>query len=129
MVLGREPIETSAVMTSFQVALETGDLDAIRRVPKSDLHNHFFLGGNRALVTSSGKERDSSCGVWKAECNWSLKWALSGPKIIFVPSTWPSAGLHARGKESVVGGQTFAPKRGRSFRRGLTEEELPRSRA
>jgi adenosine deaminase len=46
-----EPIETSAVMTSFQAALETGDLDAIRRVPKSDLHNHFFLGGNRALVS------------------------------------------------------------------------------
>ena len=38
-------------MTAFQTALETGDLDAIRRVPKSDLHNHFFLGGNRALVS------------------------------------------------------------------------------
>ena len=38
-------------MASFQTALETGDLDAIRRIPKSDLHNHFFLGGNRALVS------------------------------------------------------------------------------
>lgn len=38
-------------MTAFQTALETGELDAIRRVPKSDLHNHFFLGGNRALVS------------------------------------------------------------------------------
>lgn len=36
---------------SFQAALETGDLDAIRRVPKSDLHNHFYLGGHRALVS------------------------------------------------------------------------------
>jgi adenosine deaminase len=38
-------------MTPFQAALEAGDLDAIRRVPKSDLHNHFFMGGNRALVS------------------------------------------------------------------------------
>jgi adenosine deaminase len=39
-------------MISFQVALQAGDLDGIRRVPKSDLHNHFFLGGNRALVST-----------------------------------------------------------------------------
>jgi adenosine deaminase len=39
-------------MTPFQAALEAGDLDAIRRVPKSDLHNHFFLGGNRKLVSA-----------------------------------------------------------------------------
>jgi adenosine deaminase len=38
-------------MSAFQIALENGDLDAIRRIPKSDLHNHFFLGGNRALVS------------------------------------------------------------------------------
>lgn len=38
-------------MTAFQAALENGDLDAVRRVPKADLHNHFFLGGNRALVS------------------------------------------------------------------------------
>ena len=44
-------------MTAFQAALESGDLDAIRRVPKSDLHNHFFLGGNRALVSEwAGKD-------------------------------------------------------------------------
>jgi adenosine deaminase len=44
-------------MTAFQAALETGDLNAIRRVPKSDLHNHFFLGGNRALVSAwAGKD-------------------------------------------------------------------------
>ena len=44
-------------MSAFQAALETGDLDAIRRVPKSDLHNHFFLGGNRALVSEwAGKD-------------------------------------------------------------------------
>jgi hypothetical protein len=44
-------------MTSFQAAVEAGDLDAIRRVPKSDLHNHFFLGGNRALVSEwAGKD-------------------------------------------------------------------------
>lgn len=38
-------------MPSFQAALARGDLDALRRFPKSDLHNHFFLGGNRALVS------------------------------------------------------------------------------
>jgi len=44
-------------MTSFRAALETGDVDAIRRVPKSDLHDHFFLGGNRALVSKwAGKD-------------------------------------------------------------------------
>jgi adenosine deaminase len=38
-------------MPSFQAALARGDLEALRRFPKSDLHNHFFLGGNRALVS------------------------------------------------------------------------------
>jgi len=44
-------------MSAFQSALANGDLDAIRRIPKSDLHNHFFLGGNRALVAKwAGKD-------------------------------------------------------------------------
>jgi adenosine deaminase len=44
-------------MTAFQAAVENGDLDAIRRAPKSDLHNHSFLGGNRALVSAwAGKD-------------------------------------------------------------------------
>jgi len=34
----------------FQTALETGDLDALRRVPKSDLHNHFVMGGDRDFL-------------------------------------------------------------------------------
>jgi adenosine deaminase len=38
-------------MAPFHGALEAGDLDTLRRVPKSDLHNLFFLGGNRALVS------------------------------------------------------------------------------
>ena len=38
-------------MISFRAALETGDLDAIRRVPKSEPHDHFYVGGNRALVS------------------------------------------------------------------------------
>jgi adenosine deaminase len=50
-------METSAAALSFQAALEAADRDAIRRVPKSDLHNHFFLGGNRALVSEwAGKD-------------------------------------------------------------------------
>jgi adenosine deaminase len=38
-------------MPSFQAALARSDLEVLRRFPKSDLHNHFFLGGNRALVS------------------------------------------------------------------------------
>jgi hypothetical protein len=30
--------------TKFQGALEAGDLDAIRRCPKTDLHNHGWAG-------------------------------------------------------------------------------------
>lgn len=44
-------------MSAFQSALASGDLETIRRVPKSDLHNHFILGGNRALVSKwAGKD-------------------------------------------------------------------------
>jgi len=38
-------------MPSFQAALTRGDLEALRRIPRSDLHNHAFAGGNRALVS------------------------------------------------------------------------------
>ena len=34
----------------FIEAIEKGDLDAIRRFPKSDLHNHFVLGGSREYI-------------------------------------------------------------------------------
>lgn len=34
----------------FQDALVRGDLDALRRCPKSDLHNHGILGGSRGFV-------------------------------------------------------------------------------
>src|SRR6516162_4771307 len=37
-------------MTSLQEAVKTGNLEALRSVPKSDLHNHAFGGGNRAWV-------------------------------------------------------------------------------
>jgi adenosine deaminase len=37
-------------MTSFQEALRTGSLEALRLIPKSDLHNHAFGGGNRAWI-------------------------------------------------------------------------------
>jgi adenosine deaminase len=50
-------VEEKQHRSSFRTALETGDLEAIRRVPKSDLHNHFFLGGNRTLVSGwAGKD-------------------------------------------------------------------------
>ena len=34
----------------LQAALIAGDLDALRRCPKADLHNHFILGGDRAFL-------------------------------------------------------------------------------
>ncbi len=38
-------------MTSaFQRALADRDLDTIRTIPKSDLHNHFYAGGQRAFL-------------------------------------------------------------------------------
>jgi hypothetical protein len=37
--------------TSFQDALKTGDLLALRATPKNDLHNHAALGGHRPLVS------------------------------------------------------------------------------
>ena len=37
--------------TSFQDALRTGSLETLRTIPKSDLHNHAYAGGNRAWVS------------------------------------------------------------------------------
>jgi adenosine deaminase len=52
-----EASEASAMTTTFQEALRAGDIRALRAIPKSDLHNHFFLGGNRALVSEwAGKD-------------------------------------------------------------------------
>ncbi len=34
----------------FQDSLARGDLDAVRRCPKSDLHNHGILGGSRSFL-------------------------------------------------------------------------------
>ena len=34
----------------FIEALEKGDLEAIRKIPKADLHNHFVLGGSRKFI-------------------------------------------------------------------------------
>lgn len=36
----------------FIEAIKSGDLDLIRRFPKSDLHNHFVLGGCREYILS-----------------------------------------------------------------------------
>jgi adenosine deaminase len=35
---------------SFQDALTAGSIEALRKVPKSDLHNHAYAGGNREWV-------------------------------------------------------------------------------
>lgn len=38
--------------SSFIEAIKKGDLEVIRRFPKSDLHNHFVLGGCRDYILS-----------------------------------------------------------------------------
>lgn len=35
---------------TFVEAIERGDLAAVKACPKSDLHNHFFAGGDRAYI-------------------------------------------------------------------------------
>ena len=41
----------------FTDALIQGDLEAVRRCPKADLHNHFVLGGSRSFIRRfSGKD-------------------------------------------------------------------------
>ena len=39
--------------SSFQSALEVGDLAAVRACPKADLHTHGGLGANRAGVMTA----------------------------------------------------------------------------
>ncbi len=38
------------MIPDFQTALVDGDLDALRRCPKGDLHNHAILGGDRRFL-------------------------------------------------------------------------------
>lgn len=40
-------------MVSFQEALKTDNLEALRLIPKGDLHNHAFGGGNRACISDA----------------------------------------------------------------------------
>ena len=41
----------------FIEALKIGDMEAIRKCPKTDLHNHFVLGGSRKyLLEHSGRD-------------------------------------------------------------------------
>ena len=36
----------------FINALQMNDIESLRKIPKSDLHNHFYLGGNRDYIQS-----------------------------------------------------------------------------
>ena len=36
----------------FINALQMNDVESLRRIPKADLHNHFYLGGNRDYIHS-----------------------------------------------------------------------------
>lgn len=41
---------TDQFTQEFIKALESGDIELIRRIPKADLHNHFSLGGDREYI-------------------------------------------------------------------------------
>ena len=51
MALTARAFEAIAMTATFQDALKTGDIRALRGIPKSDLHNHALAGGHRALVS------------------------------------------------------------------------------
>lgn len=34
----------------FQNGLQLGDINLLQRIPKADLHNHFYLGGSRSYI-------------------------------------------------------------------------------
>jgi adenosine deaminase len=42
---------------SFKKALPDGDLKALRRIPKSDLHNHCMLGGKASVINRFNGEK------------------------------------------------------------------------
>ena len=42
--------QVGVVASAFADALESGDMDALRRAPKADLHIHGFGGGDRAFL-------------------------------------------------------------------------------
>lgn len=48
----------------FKKALEKGDLKALRRVPKSDLHNHCLLGGKPSVIN---KFNGTKLSLFKAD--------------------------------------------------------------
>ncbi len=45
-------LKTADDAACFLAALKQNDLDAVKRIPKADLHNHFVLGGDRAYIES-----------------------------------------------------------------------------
>ncbi len=55
---------TDQFTKEFIEALEAGDLERLRKIPKSDLHNHFALGGDRDYIREhTGIEIPSCTGV------------------------------------------------------------------
>lgn len=62
----------------FIEAIKQGDLDLIRSFPKSDLHNHFVLGGSREYIFSkTGYEIESVTGPLNSMSEmdaWSAKY-------------------------------------------------------
>ena len=64
--------------TGFIEAIKQGDLDLIRSFPKSDLHNHFVLGGSREYIFSkTGYEIEPVTGTLNSMNEmdaWSAKY-------------------------------------------------------
>jgi adenosine deaminase len=85
--------------SSFEEALRAYDLDAIRRFPKSDRHNHIVGGGNPAWVSARTKVRIDAL-VWKLSSMAEMHaWAdkhlghLSSPddRLLLIEATFAQA--------------------------------------
>ena len=79
-------------MMTFTDALKSADLSAIRSFPKSDLHNHFVLGGNREYLLKKTGYKIESISKPLTSMNemdaWSAKYignrynSLEGRKLL-----------------------------------------------
>ncbi len=69
-------------MNSFIEALENNDLDEMRKIPKSDLHNHITRGGNKKYIEEWAGIDIPECPKFKdlAEMN---KWNEQNIKPLF----------------------------------------------
>ncbi len=121
--------------TSFQEALRIGSLKVLRLIPKSDLHNHAFCGGNRAWIAQMAG-RDIApldhpvlpirCGssslpeLWSSQSQFALREVTTSPwRTGSSPSEWLRCSDEPRNGE---------PSPRKSFQPAQVHEQKLRSR-